>query len=264
MADPGAGQGIAAGYAICCAPRTGSNYLCQALSSTGLLGNPAEYYSDRGQRRSRPSDYPSDPALQTARILSDGATPNGIYGLKLFPFQFDAIAPYEWTRSLPRLHYVFLTRSDLLGQAISRLRAVQTGQWRREYEPVAQTCYDREEIERSLAACGEDEARWRLFFARNGIEPLRLTYEAIVADPQAAVDAVAGLVALSEPAPICWDRVALEVQRGADSDMWRHRFLEEAADPSKLDSFDGKVVRRLRSLARQLHRYLGARRGDVS
>jgi LPS sulfotransferase NodH len=259
MADPGAGQGIAAGYAICCAPRTGSNYLCQTLASTGLLGRPAEYYSSGSRTLSRPPDRPFDPAVQTARILSDGATPNGIYGLKLFPYQFDAIAPYEWTRSLPRLHYVFLTRSDLLGQAISRLRAVQTDQWRGESEPAAPFHYDRQGIEDSLAACAEDEARWRLFFARNGIEPLRLTYEAIVADPQAAVDSVAGLVGLSEPAPICWDQVTLEVQRGADSDMWRRRFLEEAGDPTKLDSFDGKIFRRLRSLARRLERHLGAR-----
>ena len=36
-----------------------------------------------------------------------------------------------------------------------------------------------------------------MFFARNGIEPVRLVYEDIVAKPQMAVDSVAGLFGLA-------------------------------------------------------------------
>ncbi|TPL71848.1 hypothetical protein FJ941_28635 [Mesorhizobium sp. B2-3-13] len=38
------------GYSICTSPRSGSNFLCQHLSSTGVLGHPLEYFNGRGRR----------------------------------------------------------------------------------------------------------------------------------------------------------------------------------------------------------------------
>jgi hypothetical protein len=39
------------GYMICATSRTGSNYLCQLLASTQVLGNPLEYFNTNGRRR---------------------------------------------------------------------------------------------------------------------------------------------------------------------------------------------------------------------
>jgi LPS sulfotransferase NodH len=86
------------------------------------------------------------------------------------------------------------TRRDLLGQALSFVRANQTSQWQRGHARASPASYDRRAILRSLSDSSENEARWRLFFARNAIEPLRLDYETVVASPQAAVDAW----------PVCW------------------------------------------------------------
>ncbi|MGP8122502.1 MAG: Stf0 family sulfotransferase [Xanthobacteraceae bacterium] len=33
------------GYAICTMPRSGSNFLCQLLASSGCLGRPLEYFN---------------------------------------------------------------------------------------------------------------------------------------------------------------------------------------------------------------------------
>ncbi|WP_204276604.1 Stf0 family sulfotransferase, partial [Klebsiella aerogenes] len=78
----------------CGAPRTGSNYFCELLSSTGVLGRPREYFNGAARRVHDDPDYPDDPHAQVARILTMGATPNGIYGLKLFPGLFDAVSPH--------------------------------------------------------------------------------------------------------------------------------------------------------------------------
>jgi LPS sulfotransferase NodH len=79
------------GYAICTSGRSGSNLLCQYLSSTGMLGNPLEYFNGSGRRLLGYPEYPEDPAKQIDWILTEGATPNGIYGLKIFPAQVEQI-----------------------------------------------------------------------------------------------------------------------------------------------------------------------------
>ena len=50
------------GYAICTAPRSGSNFLCQLLAGTGLLGRPLEYFNGPGRRYFDDPSYPDDPA----------------------------------------------------------------------------------------------------------------------------------------------------------------------------------------------------------
>src|SRR5262245_19531486 len=120
------------GYAICTAPRAGSNFLGQVLASTHVLGRPLEYFNTLARRAiERDPTYPDDPREQIERILTAGATSNGVYGLKIFAYQHDKISTkVHWSEALPRLQLVHLKRRDLLGQAISWCRAEQTSQYR--------------------------------------------------------------------------------------------------------------------------------------
>ena len=85
-----------------------------------------------------------------------------------------------------------------------------------------------------------EEARWSLYFARTGAAPLELTYEALVADPQAAVDAVAALMEIDPIPAIDPAKVEVQPQRDALSAAWRARFLVEEGDPATVDRFGGK------------------------
>src|SRR5262245_15212814 len=130
------------GYAICTQPRSGSNLLCQYLASTGRLGYPLEYFNTPGRRALGIPDYPEEPVRQIEYILHHGATPNGVYGVKLFSFQHDLIAPtVRWTEALPRLRFVYLDRKDLLGQAISWTRGIQSNQYRATQPVLAPVSY---------------------------------------------------------------------------------------------------------------------------
>ena len=216
------------GYVLCTTPRSGSNYLCQLLASTGVLGQPLEYFNGPARRRLGWDDYPDDPREQLAMVLSHGTTPNGCYGLKIFPSQADKARESDWATALPNLAFIHLRRDDLLGQAISWARGELTGQYRSTSPARAAAAYDPDRTEARLADIVREEARWSLFFADR--EPLRLVYEEVVARPQAAVDAVAGAVGL-EPAPFDPSAMDLSIQRDALSEAWRARFLAERGAP---------------------------------
>lgn len=222
------------GYAICTIVRSGSTWLTELLRSTGLLGNPNEYFSTDMMQRVR-RNYPADRAAQIQLVLSEGLTPNNIYGLKVFPRQFDLLSSeLLWTQHLPNLSFINLERRDILGQAISRVRAHQTQQWRAEHEAAADPVYDAEEIWQSLRFVARQQARWRLFFARSGLTPLHLIYEDILQDPQGTVDAIAALVKLDPSPKVNLDLIKIEVQRDETSAEWRARFLKRYADPDHL------------------------------
>lgn len=221
------------GYVICTTPRSGSNYLAQIFESTGALGRPREYFNGPARRELDDPTYPDDAEAQIQRVLTDGATPNGIYALKLFPDQFQQVsARVRLTERLPNLHFVRLRRRDILGQAISWARALQTEQYRSTQIAKGVATYDARLIIQRIVEIARFEAAWDIYFARLAERPLVLDYETIVADPEAAARALAARLQL-DPAikvePACID---LRIQRDDDTAAWRDRFTREFGDPN--------------------------------
>jgi LPS sulfotransferase NodH len=228
------------GYAICTQPRSGSNLFCQYLSSTDRLGHPLEYFNASGRRALGIADFPDDPARQIAFLLREARSSNGVYALKLFAHQHDPVAArLRWTSALPNLKFVYHTRHDLLGQAISWARATQTQQYRSTQTAQRAPVYDGKLILDRLLAIVRERARWEAFFARCGIAPLRTVYEDVAADPLREVRRVAELLQLDEKAsPLCIDatKVDLAIQRDAETEVWRQRFHDEFADADHIDA----------------------------
>lgn len=224
------------GYAICTSGRSGSNWLCMLLASTGHLGYPREYFNVKGRRLLDDPNYPSEPAQQFERILTMGATPNGIYGVKLFPHHHDAFSQsLSWMELLPNLKLIWLQRLDVLGQALSAARSIQTGQFRSTLQPSGAALYDPTLIRERLTSVIKEQARWSLFFSRTGLQPLKITYEDIAANPQSVVDQVCELLEFKNPFKINFDLVDLQPQRDATTEEWRNRFVKEHGNTNVLD-----------------------------
>jgi LPS sulfotransferase NodH len=219
------------GYAICGEPRSGSTFLAHALHSTGVLGAPYEYLRNRDEVR----PLRADPS-RFEELLARASTPNGVYGIKLFSDHADHAAGIGWSERLPQLHFVYLEREDLLGQAISLAKALQSGQYKAHDPRRSSPRYDRRLIAGCLARIAYGRARWQCYFARNGIAPLRLTYEQAVRDPQAAAEAIARLIGLDERPQVDPERGAQQRQRDEQSEEWRRRFIAEAGDRDYLDA----------------------------
>ena len=136
---------------------------------------------------------------------------------------------------LPNLKFIWLQRRDILGQALSAARGIQTGQFRSTVPANAPPTYDGNLIKDRLVATVKDQARWSLFFARTGIAPLTIYYEDVAEDPQATVDRIAGLIGLKQRGIIRPDLIKLGVQRDAMTEEWRARFLREEGGRDVVD-----------------------------
>ena len=218
------------GYVICGDARSGSTYLCHLLRSTRRLGVPRELFHDPGIVQQLQLD-----SLAFDAHVATASTANAVYGLKVFTPHFELAEKLRWIERLPNLHFVHLEREDLLGQALSLSRVLQTRQYKGDERAMSAPSYDRQLIADCIARISYGGARWRSFFARNDVVPLRLTYEAVVREPQAAVDAIAAYVGVTGPAIIDPRQVEVAPQRDELTEDWRGRFVDECGDLAYLD-----------------------------
>lgn len=216
--------------------RSGSNLLCSLLGETGLLGRPEHFFHKliaEEMLGARHTDVAERLRLPNAR----GRTPNGICAFKMSHKDIDEIGGRtEIGAWYPNPIWIKVGRHDLLGQAISLVKAVQSRQFRSTRESVAEVRYDAAEIESRLRILAEQDAGWRLFFARNGIDPIPVFYEDLVSDPRRVLLGIgrAAGVDLADAAPRL-EQSSLKQQSDGSSRDWRERFVATYRDQTRFD-----------------------------
>jgi LPS sulfotransferase NodH len=242
-------------YLICATPRSGSTLLCDLLERTGVAGHPAEHFEtlpETGRPR-QPEDYLGQVYQEVREILGGcprtgetaepepieavlerGTTPNGMFGTKVMWPYLEGLAwrlghPAPDYRALretfPRLRLVHSSRRDRVRQGISLWRAVQTWSWR--HEPSAdrtEPVFHRGAIERLARLLDDEDAAWERFFAESGVEPVRVVYEDLAADPRGTIARVLDALDLPVP-PDAGTRTALARQADELSEDWAARCL---------------------------------------
>lgn len=208
-------------YLLCATPRTGSTLLCGLLTSSGVAGRPASYFNRRTLQQyaddwqiPRPRDERIDATFVRAARAA-GTTANGVFGGRIMAETLpELIADLAAAGSgamtevellsahFGRLEFVHLRRRDVVAQAVSWAKALQTHFWHpgEEVKPGGQDPrYDEELIGRLVATIETFEADWASWFAGNGIVPCEVAYEDLAADPLGAARQVLDHLGLSVP-----------------------------------------------------------------
>jgi len=157
-------------------------------------------------------------------------TPNGVLAAHIHLFDFlDVIgrARGEFGETLserelleacfPNPRCIFIRRADRVRQAISWLRAADSGQWLRlRGEPLsdrmARLDINLDEVDEWIHVFGEQESKWHEFFARNNLTAHEVVYENLVSDYQATVVGVLDYLGLMPGAGLRLHSPRLEKQ----------------------------------------------------
>jgi LPS sulfotransferase NodH len=250
-------MGDCAAYIICTSPRSGSTLLCRMLEAIGRCGVPDSHFhepsvgawlSDHGVPNDAHDTHLSalEAAIAAARIAGTGG--KGMFGLRLqrhslayFLDQLHLLMPCH-KNDLSRIDEIFgstkfihLSRTSKLDQAISYLKAEQSGLWHRspdgsEIERLSAPRpfeYKRNAIAARIAAFEEDEREWAAWFTRERIAPLRIEYEALARDPRAVLREVLTYLGLSSDLA---EGVGVPVARLSDgiNRAWADRYRAES------------------------------------
>lgn len=237
---------------ICTLPRTGSSFLSEQIRLTDTMGRPREYFHPN-QRAKLTEEFglPADDLkAYAAAIMERRASPTGVVSMKLMVTHVrqlvdDDLLPEPGLSALIELFgpvgdatIVTLYRADKLRQAISLVRARQTGQWSSlkgrqalEKHTGAEPEFDKAELQKAIVRLVELEALWDRELAKAGLTPaLEVTYEQAVRDVAGTVARVAAAVGVDLPPA---DEIETPPedklhhrQRDFVTDEWIERFLD--------------------------------------
>ncbi len=201
-------------YIICGTPRSGSTLLCEMLAATGTAGRPNSYFrpedittwaDEWGVDHSSGTETAEFDRSYLAAMRRAGSAGTSVFGLRLM-WNGVAEARRRLGRALGPDHslvallntafgppvFLHLSRIDKVAQAISLIKAEQSGVWHMGTDGTvlegtatpAATAYDEDRLKVVLDELETDDASWNGFFAEHAIQPLRLTYEALAEDPR--------------------------------------------------------------------------------
>ncbi len=234
-------------YAVCALPRSGSSVLCDALSATELAGDPREYFHPEGMLNCRKSlGLPDGIAMRDylLELRQRTSTANGVFGFKIMHSHFagwleqlepgDAPAPDFLAGLLPNLRWVWIRRQDLVRQAISLVRATQTGIWhtrRPGQQPRSAPRFEFAEVDSRVMMLQRHDLEWAAFFERFGLSPIRVSYEAFSLDQPGSVRAILESLGIDVPAnrALFLRSLALSRQSDAINEEWFTRYQEQKA-----------------------------------
>ena len=226
--------------------------LCGLMESAGC-GRPDSYFrresmADFARDLGVPDGGDPDSVVFTRRyleaVLAEGKAGTEIFGLRIMFESLGELSdrlgkifpnvermPDRLEKAFGRSLYVHLSREDKVAQAVSLLKAMQTGLWHvapdgAELErttPHRDAAYDSGVIGSLVDKLTDQDEAWRSWFATHGIEPVRVTYDDLSRDPRAGLRAVlAGLgmrTSLASGVEPCTARLADE-----QSGDWIARF----------------------------------------
>jgi LPS sulfotransferase NodH len=187
-------------------PRTGSTTLCHLMLDAGL-GMPHEYFNELNvrpllQRFGLPalghvSRVSTDIMLRYLQCLYAVRSRDGLFVAKIQHKQYRLFLQKHIELPLfANAKLIYLTRQDVLAQAVSWHFAEVTGRWGFERHALTapktdQDLFDVPAITTYVDEILAEQVLWEYFFQRHRLLPLRLTYEELQQLPSRVVDKVA-------------------------------------------------------------------------
>jgi len=212
-------------YLICATPRTGSSLLCGLLDSTGVAGHPESWFRRQDEQEFADRWGIADPSNGTfgyagyfRAAVAAGSTANGVFAARIMWGTMDEVTAHLapvypghagsagglLSAAFGRTRFVYLRRRDVVAQAVSLLRAEQTGVWfetaGERQEPAAEPGFDFGQVRDLVRQIENENAAWEEWFTAEGIRPYRVLYEELDDDPVGIASGVLSFLGLDLPA----------------------------------------------------------------
>ncbi len=246
-------------YIICTSPRSGSTLLCKLLAVTGKSGNPESYFHnpsisdwlsnlDLSPKHSGRECYVLNAIMDAVRERGTGNT--GMFGLRLqrksFDFLIEKIGVLHpglssdakrFQAVFGNTLFIYLTRDNKLEQAISFVKATQSGLWHRapdgtELERLSapkELVYDADEIARHLVGLTALDNDWEDWFAGEKIDRMCVSYTELSDDPKEVLARILDRLGVGREVAK-GIRPAVAKLADATNQNWMKRFLAERGD----------------------------------
>lgn len=174
--------------------RTGSTQLCSLLESIEVFGSPDEILNTRGVVQ---NNIKRNGALSFVDYIDKLTSIDApCFSFKTSWLDFKPISQV-WMKIFPKAEFVFLDRLDIVAQAFSLLKAIETGQWHfnvnsiTEISSLRQDQVNAERVQSLMKTLMHEKLQWEKFFFSNRLMVPHIYYEIIKDDWSTAASLIA-------------------------------------------------------------------------
>jgi trehalose 2-sulfotransferase len=216
---------------IASTPRSGSTIFTEYLWSTGVLGAPMEYPALPNRKLLYDRLQCTDWVDYWSKLTKLRTSPNGVFSYKMFPVNWLHLArsARDVYAKVNPTHVIFLYREDVLGQAISRSRALRTNIWFAGSEQK-EVEYDENHISSCIKFNASEESFWKAVLERLELPVFKINYEDFMRDCDGSLKAICAHVGVEFDATQKKELPLISKQRDATTRIWRERYLNERGD----------------------------------
>lgn len=193
-------------YFLAATSRSGSNFIMDVLNATDKIGFLKEHLY---HHRENMMDYDDDTINACWTEAKSNSFRNGYWGTKIDPYELKFVNKWFEINGVfqNEIKWIWLSREDKIAQAISSLKAHESGVWhvipdnksKADYKPFPGVVHESEynfdieidldDIPKRMALYYALDKIWERYFDRYDILPLRITYEDYIA-PESWADLI--------------------------------------------------------------------------
>lgn len=219
-------------YMLATIPRSGSTYFALKLWRTGGLGAPMEYANPPyiSMLKNRLS-VDLDIISYWREIERRRTSPNGVFGYKMFIKNYLQCED-EYIDLMTKLapnKVVFLTRRDVVAQAISLSKALQSKAWFHGVEVECKPKYSYGEVKNNVNQIEQEIVTWHRIFDLTDAEVLPVFYEDLLETGDKTVYKVSEFLGVKLDSSMEINIPAIEIQRTPESIEWANKYHEDFA-----------------------------------
>jgi LPS sulfotransferase NodH len=206
-----------------------------------VAGHPHEYFEPATEQANRARWEVDSLDEYLACVLAAGTSENGVFAASVMWPSFAGLLDRIGERNVATIERIFLQprfvhlwREDVVAQAVSWSRAIQTGYYHHWDTAHGEATFDPEQIDALVREASENRAAWRRWFEAYGIEPLPVRFEDLVREKEAtALHVLAFLgIELPEGATIR-ERTAKAPDAGDDDWVAKYRSPRSSPPPDR-------------------------------
>lgn len=165
--------------------RTGSTQLCSVLESMGVFGNPDEIFNMRGVVQKNIKKDGAQSFVEYIEKLANNNAP--CFAFKTSWSDFEPVSQV-YRKVFPKADFVFLDRFDVVAQALSLYKAVETGHWHSSVNSSKETGVlsadqvNAERVQSLMKTLMHEKFQWERLFFTNRLMVPHIYYEIIKDD----------------------------------------------------------------------------------
>lgn len=229
---------------IASTPRSGSHMLGHTLFKTEKFGFPLEYFQKKNLQEWHRELQIGELDELILKLFEKRTSSNGVFSVKMHYSHLTNINGFNnLSNYFVNPHIIFLTRKDVLDQAISLSIAQQTGVWIKGQTPISLIPpeYNYDQIESLLKRTLIDNASWQYLLNKSDIKVLNLSFEDILTDLQNSILKIFNF--MGEPLENSLSTISPATSKQGNNfkDKWKEKFLAESDLSKELMSDNDKT-----------------------